>query len=180
MLYKGLKAMMGIMVSMGTIALATTTPASSQITPEPLQPTIERIQPTVETVRPIAPQNTPSINPAANPPKSFQSTSQFTFTSVLQYGNCLEDILQLYQAGSQFRLEGRRSDCRADVFQAYQGRQMSKQQALELIQMADFRATSLLTSKLYPPMGQRRRVKQMLRFTYAIDSNDQTVLGTKR
>ena len=179
MLYKSLRPLLGVMVSIGTISLVAT-PVFSQITPEPLQPTIERIQPTSEVIQPVAPQNIPSISSVSNPFKPTQSTVQFIFTNGLQYSNCLEDILQLYLVGPQFRTEGRKSSCRADIFQAYKGKQMPKQQALELIQMADFYATSLLTSKLHPPKGQRQRVRQMFGFIYAIDANDQTVLRTTR
>ena len=181
MLSRKLRPLFGVLVSMGAFVLATTTPAFSQITPEPLQPTIKRIQPNGETIQPITPESTSptspasNLNPALNPLEPIQVTNQFTFTSLAQYSNCLEDMLQLYLVGSQFRLEARRSNCRTDVFQAYKGKQMPKQQALELIQMADFYATSLLTSRLYPPRGQRQRVQQVLGFTYAIDANGEGV-----
>ena len=176
MLPPKLRPLFGILASIGAFVLATT-PAFSQITPEPLQPMTERIQPNGEAIQPITPESTPltspgsNLNPAFSPLEQTQPTNQFTFTSLAQYSNCLEDMLQLYLAGPQFRLETRRSNCRADVFEAYKGKQMPKQQALELIQVADFYATSLLTSRLYPLRGQRQRVQQVLGFTYAIDAD---------
>ena len=175
MSYQNLKTMLSLMVSVGAIALATVTPAFSQMTPEPLQPTIEPLSPTGVTIQPMTPQIAPIISPVTNTNSGssispIQNPGQFTFKNALQYGNCLEDILQLYQAGARFRLEGRRSQCRTDVFQAYQGKQLPKEVALELVQVADFYATSLLSVKLYPLGGQRQRVRQMFGFVYAIDA----------
>jgi hypothetical protein len=176
-----LKALLSLTMGMGAIALTTASPAFSQITPEPLQPTIEPLQPAGVTIEPIAPQLAPLTTPPTNPNSGtsitpMQPTGQFTFTNSLQYSNCLEDILQLYQAGAKFRLEGRRSNCRDEIFQAYRNRQIPKEQALELVQVADFYATSLLSNKLYPLGGQRQRIRQMFGLTYAIDTNNQTVL----
>jgi S1-C subfamily serine protease len=94
---------------------------------------------------------------------------QFTFTSVWDYGNCLEDIIQLYLGVDQLKQRGRIGNCLTDVFQTYQNKGLSQVQALELIRAADQYATSQLNPALYPPQGQRRRINKMFGFTYQID-----------
>ncbi len=173
--------MLSSLLSAGAIAFTTVSPAFSQIVPEPVQPTIEPLQPAGLTIQPIAPQVSPVPNPTTHPnPASnippIQLTGQFTFTNALEYSHCLEDILRLYQAGAKFRPEDRRSTCRDDIFQAYRNRPLPKEQALELIQMADFYATSLLSVRLYPLAGQRQRVRQWFGFVYAIDAKERIML----
>jgi hypothetical protein len=136
-----LKPLMSVFVCTGAIALATVSPAFGQIMPEPLQPTVEPLQPAGMTIQLIAPQTSPVPDPATNANSGssitpIQLTGQFTFTNALEYSDCLEDILRLYQAGTKFRLEERRSTCRDDIFQAYRNRPLPKEEALELIQMA--------------------------------------------
>lgn len=92
------------------------------------------------------------------------ATSKFTFTSVLDYSNCLETILQQYQGTLNPQQQ---NGC---IVQSNQ--YLSQSQALELISGANFYATNMLERKLYPPRGQRRRVAQLFQFIYEIDASD--------
>lgn len=95
---------------------------------------------------------------------------RFTFTGPKDYGDCLQDILQLYEDKNRFRQQGRRSDCLPEVFRVYGDRGLTKEQALELIKAANQYATnSRLTLRLFPPGGMRSRVTQMFGFVYDID-----------
>jgi hypothetical protein len=86
--------------------------------------------------------------PAAQP--TLQSTPsqppQFTFRTVAEYSEGLEQLLRAYEQG-----------------------QVSKSEARQAIVAADQYATTTLTPKLYPPAGQRNRVAQLFDYVYAID-----------
>lgn len=121
-------------------------------------------------------RNDDRLEPINKPPATSNSQTlaispQFTFTSVWDYGNCLEDIIQLYLGVDQLKQRGRIGNCLADVFQIYQNKGLSQAQALELIRAANQYATSQLNPSLYPPQGQRRRINKMFGFTYQIDKN---------
>jgi len=105
------------------------------------------------TTNQVTPQNSQTV-----------ATPNFTFTSVLDYSNCLETILQLYQGTLNAQQQ---NGCEVQSNQ-----QLSKSQALEFISGANFYATNMLERKLYPPRGQRRRVAQIFQFIYDIDAND--------
>lgn len=98
---------------------------------------------------------------------------RFTFTNVLQYSNCLESILQLYQNSGSLSQQKAQNSCLADIYQIYRDQGLSKSQALELVSSANFYATTMLSREIYPPRGQRIRVAQMLKFIYEIDANDE-------
>ncbi|HEY9637819.1 MAG TPA: hypothetical protein V6D14_30785 [Coleofasciculaceae cyanobacterium] len=114
-------------------------------------------------------------NVASNQLNPVKVGAPFTFKSVSEYGNCLEDLLRLYEDKERFGQQGRLSNCSAEVFQAYSNNGLPKEQALQLIKTADFYATSLLNPKLYPPLGLRRRIAQSFGFIYEIDTNDQGI-----
>jgi len=121
------------------------------VTPTPQLPAGEYIY--ESTTNQVTPLNSHTV-----------ATSKFTFTSVLDYSNCLETILQLYQ--------GRLTPQQQNSCIAQSNQQLSKSQALELISGANFYATNMLERKLYPPRGQRRRVAQIFQFIYEIDASD--------
>ncbi len=97
--------------------------------------------------------------------------SPLTFTTVLDYSNCLEDILQLSQNREQFKQRGRRSDCLTDLFRARIETGLSGSQTLQLIEAANAYATSL-RPRLFPPRGQRLRIAEQFGFIYEIDAED--------
>ena len=116
-----------------------------------------------------------TYNPAANQISPVKVNRQYIFTNLLEYSKCLEDILRLYEDKEQVKQQGRQSNCREDVFQASLDNGLSKTQALEIIDTANFYATSLLNQKLYPPRGQRVRVAKLFGFIYQIDANDEII-----
>lgn len=105
----------------------------------------------------------------SNSEPTLAMTPKYTFKNVWEYSNCIEDIIQLYLGVKELKQRGRTSNCLADVFQTYQNEGLSRNQALELIKTANQYATYQLNPVLYPPLGQRRRIEQMLGFTYQID-----------
>ncbi len=96
----------------------------------------------------------------------------FDFHNAKEYSDCVEDILRLYYDRNLLKQQGRMSQCLADVFPNYLEKGISKAQARQLIESANFQATSVLQRKLFPPKGQRLRVTQMLGFIYDLDASD--------
>lgn len=88
---------------------------------------------------PAAAQAQPQAQPAAAGP-------QFQFKNAHEYSLGLEKVLQAYQAG-----------------------ELSKPEALGLIEGANTYATTRLSAQLYPPLGQRQRIQQLFDFVYDID-----------
>ena len=115
-----------------------------------------------------APRQTVPDNSGSNQTTATQSTYRFNFINILDYSNCLEDIMQLYK-NQRFNSQTRRSTCLPEVFQA--GNTLSREQAISLIESADTYATSSLSPAIYPPGGTRARIKQEFGYTYAIDKN---------
>lgn len=118
-------------------------------------------------------------DPSQTPPNSAPSRQddptplavapQFNFFDVLSYSNCLEDVIQLFQDPQRLKRSGRRSDCLSDIFVRYPNG-ISRSQALEIITAADRYATSSRRDTLlYPPRGQRVRIRELFGFTYSID-----------
>lgn len=108
-------------------------------------------------------------------PVNSQATAlrpKFTFINVLEYSKCLESILQLYQNPESLTQQKPQNSCLTDIHQIYGNRGLTQSEALELVSSANFYATNLLSAKIYPPRGQRRRVAQMFKFIYEIDAND--------
>ncbi|WP_088889066.1 hypothetical protein [Leptolyngbya ohadii] len=96
---------------------------------------------------------------------------QFAFRNVLEYSNCLEDILQFYKDSNRVMQQGRRSNCIIEFFEINADRGFSREQALQLIRAADAYATTSLSPPMYPPVGIRRRIAQEFGFIYSLDSN---------
>jgi tetratricopeptide (TPR) repeat protein len=151
-------------------------PAPQQ--PEPVtqqpEPTSQQPAPAPEPSEPVTQQPAPAPEPSEPEPNSSNTQAlavapKFTFTNVWEYGNCLEDILQLSLGAEQLKQRGRISNCLPEVFQVYGNTGLSPSQALELISAADRYATYQLNPILYPPKGQRARIAKMFGFTYQID-----------
>ncbi len=138
-------------------------PVPQQPEPLPQQPA----ESVTQQPEPVPQQ--PESAPNSSSTQALSVTPKFTFTSVWEYGNCLEDILQLFLGPEQLRQRGRMSNCLADVFEMYGNTGLSQSQALELIRSADAYATYQLNPILYPPKGQRARIAKMFGFTYQID-----------
>ncbi|PHV62586.1 hypothetical protein [Cyanobacterium aponinum] len=86
------------------------------------------------------------------------------FVDIYGYNNCLDALLLLY--------EGRNpvgdNSCLQNVKEVF-GNQISRDVMLELVDIANVRATSLLPMELYPAYGIRRRVAQSVGYVYEID-----------
>lgn len=95
----------------------------------------------------------------------------FSFQNVLEYSDCLEDIIRLYQNPVQLEQRGRRSNCLPEVFSTYETTGLSQSQALEVIKAADQYALNASAGRwLFPPAGLRIRVQQLFGFIYEIDA----------
>jgi hypothetical protein len=114
-------------------------------------------------------------NPALNQISPVKVARPFEFKNPKEYGDCVEDILRFHSNKEQFMQQGRASNCLSDVFEANASTGISKAQGLKMIQDANFYATSLLTSKLFPPRGQRIRVAQTFGFIYEVDANNEMI-----
>ena len=164
----------GTLLHLELSALIMTKPAQSQSYPgQPQQPAVVPMQPhsgQLPVVDSFSPQ--PGANQLVPVNSSATPTSpRFTFTSVLEYSNCLESVLQLYQNPGSTELQPQNS-CAAQLQQIYHQQGLTKSQALELISGANFYATNLLERQIFPPRGQRRRVAQLFKFIYQVDAND--------
>lgn len=87
---------------------------------------------------------------APTPAQPAAAGPQFRFRSAHEYSLGLEKVLQAYQNG-----------------------QLSQKEGLNLIAAANTYATTQLSAKLYPPLGQRQRIQQLFKFTYEIDQASQ-------
>ena len=108
-------------------------------------------------------------------PNKAESTSSFSFTNMLEYGDCLEVILKLYGNSSTLTAREQQSLCFKEIQAKHGDSQLSKSDALQLISAADFYATTLLARDLYPPRGQRARIASLFGFIYAVDINDSQI-----
>ncbi|HEY9695959.1 MAG TPA: hypothetical protein V6D10_01620 [Trichocoleus sp.] len=125
---------------------------------------------TLVPVDPAIPQAPASTAPAAS---SAPSTSlQFAFTNTLEYGDCLEVVLQLYEKTRELTPRERQNQCFTSFQEAYPNGSLTQTQALNAIATANFYVTTLLARELYPVRGQRLRVAQQLGFIYKIDETD--------
>jgi hypothetical protein len=112
----------------------------------------------------IAPQSTQDDDSAIAP--------AFTFTNTLEYGDCLEVILRFHENVGGLREREQQNRCYTEIQQRFGTEGISRDEALRLISAANFYATTLLGTDLYPPRGQRIRVARLFGFIYAIDTND--------
>ena len=95
----------------------------------------------------------------------------FDFIDIYGYNNCLDALLLLY--------EGRNpvgdNSCLLNVTAIF-GNQINRDVMLELVDIANVRATSLLPKRLYPAYGIRRRVAQSIGFVYEIDTTNPEII----
>lgn len=118
----------------------------------------------------IAPSDAAGSPPPDPAPSPIAGTLEFNFTSFGGYNDCVEDLLDLYEGRE--RSPGGQSPCAEEAIRVYGTNGLSRQQAREAIELADFRATNLLTLKFYPLRGLRVRVAQLLGYIYEVDSDD--------
>jgi len=118
--------------------------------------------------------------PIQTSPQATQETEEaiapgFTFTNTLEYGDCLEVILRLYENAGGLRPREQQSQCYREIQQRFGTEGLSRSEALRLVSATNFYATTMLATDLYPPRGQRIRVAALFGFIYSIDTNDSQI-----
>ena len=119
------------------------------------------------------------VNPRPERRNRDVSSSLFTFNNLHGYNNCLDHIILNYERRNQYLRtldrEGKIEDsCIEEIFDTF-GTDLDRDLVLELIEVADDRATSLSIQKLYPGYGIRRRIALQLGYVYEIDREDEQV-----
>jgi hypothetical protein len=99
----------------------------------------------------------------------------FTFDNLYDYGTCLDGILIAYEGRDIERQKMNKNECANNVINLF-GTRLSKDITLQLIDLANFRATKLLQNELYPSFGLRRRIAMNLGYIYEIDKNNTEIL----
>ena len=147
-------------------------PAEAQAQPAiaPVAPTLP-LNGTLVPIDPATPQAPPTSATSPTPP----SALQFTFTNTLEYGDCIEVILQRYKKTREFTSRERQSQCFTNLQQVYPSESLTRVETLNAIATANFYATTLLDRELYPVKGQRMRVAQQFGFIYKIDETDSII-----
>ena len=141
-----------------------------------------QIQPDVNTLgaQPITLQNNQGnlghVNPVSQTEDPRIAQMVFTFNNLYDYGTCLDAILLAYEK-REIELQGmNKNECANNVINLF-GTKLSKDLTLQLIDLANFRATKLLDNTLYPSFGLRRRVAINLGYIYEIDNNNSEMLN---
>ncbi|MGF1541320.1 MAG: hypothetical protein ACFCU5_12855 [Pleurocapsa sp.] len=126
-----------------------------------------------------------AVPPANNQPESVAAVAEienpnleeikFNFNNSYDYGACLDAILLAYEGRDAELAKVKKNECATKVLNVV-GNNLSKDTALKLIKSADFHATEVLETKLYPSLGIRRRVAINLGYVYDIDKNNSDIL----
>jgi hypothetical protein len=133
----------------------------------PVNPALP-LEGTLVPIDPATPQTPTAPDTSFTPPTNLH----FAFTNTLEYGDCLEVMLQLYQKTRELTPRERQNQCFTGLQQVYPSESLTRTEALNAIATANFYATTLLDRELYPVKGQRMRVAQQLGFIYEIDETD--------
>lgn len=105
------------------------------------------------------------------------SSQEFTFDfdNTYDYAACLDVILLAYERRSAELANVYKNDCATEVLNTF-GNDLSKEEALQLVQAADLYATETLENPLYPSLGLRRRIAINLGYVYNMDKNNPDIL----
>ncbi len=114
-------------------------------------------------------------NPKAANPDARLEQIVFDFDNSYDYGTCLDAILLTYENRGLELQKAAKNDCTDKIFSVLDGN-LSKDTALQLIELADYHATTELDIKLYPSLGLRRRVAINFGYIYDIDKSNNEVL----
>lgn len=114
----------------------------------------------------------PLDRPAQPTPAVPEAGLTFSFTNALEYGDCLETILQLYERPDNLSDRVKQGSCYQTIQETYGDQGLTRQQALALVSSADFYATHFLSRQLFPLRGQRIRIAERFGFIYEVDSDD--------
>lgn len=110
-------------------------------------------------------------NPTPNSNDSRIADVVFDFVDIYSYNNCLDALLLLYEGRNPVG----NNSCLQNVTAIF-GNQVNSNIMLELIDIANVRATSLLPRRIFPAYGIRRRVAQSLGYVYEIDVENQEMI----
>ena len=99
----------------------------------------------------------------------------FSFNNTYDYAACLDIILLAYEKRNAELKNAFKNDCAKDVLDTF-GKDISKDDALKLVKLADLYATEKLTTPLYPALGLRRRIAINLGYVYDTDKNNPDIL----
>ena len=105
---------------------------------------------------------------------------ELTFSTLYEYNNCLDELMLIYEGRLNRTGYGSlKSPCAVEVVKLY-GNPPTREEMLEILDLANFRATKLLDNPVYPALGIRRRVIQNTGYVYDIDENNPEVLRLRR
>ena len=125
----------------------------------------------------------PSQAEIKNKPYSGDFTAQnsnnkefvFNFNNTYDYAACLDVILLAYEKRNAELEKVFKNDCATNVLNTF-GNDLSKDEALQLIELANLHATEGLENPLYPTLGLRRRIAINLGYVYDTDKNNPDIL----
>lgn len=99
----------------------------------------------------------------------------FDFNNTYDYAACLDVILLSYEQRHAELENTFKNDCATNVLNTF-GNNLSKDVALQLVELADSHATKELQNPLYPSLGLRRRIAINLGYVYDMDKNNPDIL----
>ena len=132
----------------------------------------------MQSVRPILSQTEIETQPDPTREQGQNSKTQefsFNFNNTFDYAACLDVILLAYERRNAELKNAFKNDCATDVLNTF-GSNLSKDEALQLVDSANFYATEELENPLYPTLGLRRRIAINLGYVYDADKNNPDIL----
>ena len=99
----------------------------------------------------------------------------FDFNNTYDYAACLDVILLAYERRNAELENVYQNDCATNVLNTF-GKNLSKDVALQLVELANLHATKELEDPLYPSFGLRRRIAINLGYVYDMDKNNPDIL----
>ena len=132
----------------------------------------------MQSVQPILSQTEIETQPVPTRGQGQNSKTQefsFNFNNTFDYAACLDVILLAYERRNAELKNAFKNDCANNVLNTF-GSNLSKDEALQLVDSANFYATEELQNPLYPTLGLRRRIAINLGYVYDADKNNPDIL----
>lgn len=131
----------------------------------------------IQTVRPILSQTEIETQPDPTREQGRNSNQEFSFNfnNTFDYATCLDIILLAYERRNAELKNAFKNDCATNVLNTF-GSNLSKDEALQLVDSANSYATEELENPLYPALGLRRRIAINLGYVYDADKNNPDIL----
>lgn len=89
-----------------------------------------------------------------------------TFRTLGEYIDCVQDVLDLYEGRLNTHNSVRRHQCTTEIKRVFGNQPLTRSQAYELLDLANFQATQLQNPQFFPPQGLRNRAAELLNYTY--------------